>query len=214
MLLYAFKQSYNLPKDGVFPIETEMLYDELQVHYDELIDQVGKLTMEVKDGNIVKAYRARFGLKDGEPMIVNGDNMVPVSPGIVKVCRSFYYVNVSREILATYGDEEIFEVDTNDLLELGAVGSNLVKVQAKKVPDGIYTIKSKRVVPYQDREFLAVTLVTPEGEPLKVVGEQWNSETQENDIGKYVVTEFDTTLNARYKREACKAIRFQGGQAF
>lgn len=207
--------NYNLP-NGFHDIETEMLFDEFHEAYEGLTEHVGKLKMKIEDGCVVAAYRAVLGLVGGSPFLRN--NFVDYEifeANTVTVCRSLVFINNDFK----YADELMTEVAVKDLNELrplseGGNSSSLIKVLAKKVPDGKYVLVSKELKELPDRQFLVVTLATANGKEIKVVGERWNPEEKCADPVKEAVATFSTALNARFKRvEIGKELVFKGGQA-
>jgi hypothetical protein len=163
----------------------------------------------------VAAYRAVLGLSEGKAVLRN--NFVDYEvfeTDTVTVCKSLVYVNNDIK----YADELVVEVAIKDLNELRPLSeggsSSLVKVLAKKVPDGKYTLVSKELKELPDRQFLVVTLATANGKEVKMVGERWNPEEKCADPVKEAVSSFSTALNARFKRvEVGKELVFKGGQA-
>jgi hypothetical protein len=154
-------------------------------------------------------------LSEGKPVLRNKFVDYEVfETDTVTVCRSLVYINSEIK----YADELMVEVAIKDLNELRPLSeggsSSLVKVLAKKVPDGKYTLVSKELKELPDRQFLIVTLATASGKEIKVVGERWNPEEKCADPVKEAVTSFSTALNVRFKRvEVGKELVFKGGQA-
>lgn len=206
MLKFALNEIYETGlADGTHDITEKMIVPELQEAYAMLTDEVGLLRMVVVNGAVSKAYRAQLGLMDGNLVLKNGDEIVPITNESVTFCRSFVYACVKdKDVL---GQDEFCTLSVGQFMEL-TQPTNYVRVEKKKVPDGVYDIISIKEIPYADRTFLEVVLKA--AKVIEVFGETYNYETKEKDFSKYKVDTFATTLNACYRRS--KKVAFAKGQ--